>query len=195
MYESRYKIKTKYPLKERLDKYFLHQYEKKCCEYFSKTLFCSEADKKSDHLKNNKKLYVIPNVYDASSLADYDFGSGITNENSFLFVGSLIYGVNIDGLEWFVKEIFKKYKKKYPEATLSVVGKNPKPRVYEITKGDGISLFPDVPDVKPFYAKAKYVVVPILIGGGTRIKILEAALASRTRTLNTNWCLWVGFNR
>jgi glycosyltransferase involved in cell wall biosynthesis len=92
----------------------------------------------------------------------------------------LDYEPNREALMWFVESIFPAFGKAYPDAKLTVVGRYPDSTVKKLCAGRrDIELHADVPDLKPFYARARAVVVPVLRGGGTRIKILEAALAER----------------
>jgi glycosyltransferase involved in cell wall biosynthesis len=82
-------------------------------------------------------------------------------------------------LEWFLKEIFIPFRKLFNNSRLLVVGKNPWDEVKKFCQLEGVELHSDVPDVRPYYNKSGVVVVPILTGGGTRIKVLEAALTGR----------------
>jgi glycosyltransferase involved in cell wall biosynthesis len=76
--------------------------------------------------------------------------------------------------------IFPKVKERYRDIRLLVVGRMPPENlVLACRESHGVELHPDVPDVGPFYEKCGAVVVPLLSGGGTRIKILEAAMAGR----------------
>lgn len=105
---------------------------------------------------------------------------GYPNRNIFLFIGALNYGANVDGLKWFIETIFQQGQKHVENPTLLVVGRQPTPEVKALCNSvPNIELHPDVPDVKPFYQQSGVVVVPILIAGGTRIKILEAGIAGR----------------
>jgi glycosyltransferase involved in cell wall biosynthesis len=74
---------------------------------------------------------------------------------------------------------FIPFNSQFNHAKLLVVGKNPNEAIYKLCKMGGIELYANVPDVRPYYAKSRAVIVPILKGGGTRIKILEAMLADR----------------
>src|SRR5207249_2750667 len=78
---------------------------------------------------------------------------------------------NVDGIQWFVEEVLPLL----PETHLIVVGRNPPSqlmRTAERTKR--LTLTGSVTDARPFVADAQVFVVPLRIGGGTRLKILEA---------------------
>ncbi len=163
-----------------LNKKLLQNYEKRCLR-FGVSLFCSEEDRKRIVPEAQRKdAFVVPNIYDNAQFEDYDFGDGFKNKNTLLFVGTLNYPPNVDGLKWFVTSVYKGFRNRYPDATLLVVGRNPSRKVRELCAvAKGIELHADVSDIREYYRQCGTVVVPLLAGGGTRIKILEAALAGR----------------
>ena len=163
-----------------LNKKLLVNYEKKCLA-FGASLFCSERDR-ARLIANPQEsnAFVIPNIYESKSFDGYDFEDGFKNENILLFVGTLGYGPNSVGLKWFIESVFPDFKKRYSDARLLVVGRSPNSEIKRICESrDGIELHADVPDIKEYYKKCKAAIVPLLAGGGTRIKILEAASADR----------------
>jgi glycosyltransferase involved in cell wall biosynthesis len=167
-------------LRFHFNKRFLISYEKKCLN-FSASLFCSDKDKiKMVGNKKNNNAHVVPNIYHNESFKDYNFGNGYHEGNILLFVGALNYSPNIDGLRWFIESVFSDFKINYPDAKLIVIGNNPNDAVRKLCESTSkVKLCGCVPDVREYYKKCRAVIVPLLIGGGTRIKILEAALASR----------------
>jgi glycosyltransferase involved in cell wall biosynthesis len=110
---------------------------------------------------------------------EYTFCDGYTLGHTLLFVGTLNYMPNVEGLEWFINSVFIPFREKFQDAGLLVVGRNPKETILKLCETEGVELHADVPDVRPYYARSRAVVVPLLNGGGTRIKILEATLANR----------------
>ncbi|MFQ5604277.1 MAG: glycosyltransferase [bacterium] len=182
LYDAQIK-QVRHPLRKlrlQINRKYLREYEKRCL-HFGAALFCNESDLlkvSGDQMKNG--AVVVPNVYSRASFARYNFGDGFSNPNILLFVGLLCYKPNVDGLNWFVDSIFPAFRQKYSDGKLWIVGRTPNEEVKEMCAyRKDIELFADVPDVKPFYRKCRAVVVPVLTGGGTRIKILEAALANR----------------
>lgn len=97
---------------------------------------------------------------------------------SFLFLGSLDWRPNVDAVGLLLDRIFPAVRAAEPGARLQIVGRRPSPaliaRVREIPS---VELHADVPDVRPFLARSAAMVVPLRIGGGSRLKILEAAAA------------------
>jgi glycosyltransferase involved in cell wall biosynthesis len=175
-----YSLVTKYAFKKWFDYQLAVYYEKKVCRKLYKILFCSQHDLKKNVYNRFKNTCVVPNVVNLPHFKNYDFSDGFSMDNIFLFIGSLDYVANIEGLEWFVKTIYKPFRKKNNNSKLLVVGKYPKENVKKlINNTEGADLHANVHDVRPYYAKSRLVVVPLLTGSGTRIKILEAALTGR----------------
>jgi glycosyltransferase involved in cell wall biosynthesis len=104
---------------------------------------------------------------------------GTVCPNRVLFVGSLHYHPNIDGLTYFVVEIAPLVRAKHPEVEFVVVGRDPKPEFVSFLEGHGIRVFANVKDLTPYLESAAVEVVPLRIGGGVRMKILEAMAAGK----------------
>jgi glycosyltransferase involved in cell wall biosynthesis len=163
-----------------LNRKFLMNYEKRCL-HFGASLFCSEKDMAyfAPSL-NGSSAFVVPNIYANKSFGDFDFGDGFDNGNILLFVGALGYGPNERGLKWFIETIFPHFKDRYADGRLLVVGRTPDSGIRALCSGtEGVELYTDAPDIKEYYKECRAVIVPLLAGGGTRIKILEAALTGR----------------
>jgi polysaccharide biosynthesis protein PslH len=167
-------------LRLRLNQKYLMSYERKCLN-FGASLFCSREDKLRIVGNNDRRnVFVVPNIYLNESFENYNSGDGFKNRNSLLFIGALNYEPNVQGLKWFIESIFYYFRQEYPDSKLLVVGRSPNQEVLKLCQSTAnIELSANVPDIKEFYTKCKAVIVPLLSGGGTRIKILEAALANR----------------
>ena len=94
------------------------------------------------------------------------------SEGSLVFVGAMDWYPNEDAVIYFVEEILPRIRQKLPDATLTVVGRNPGLRLAGL--GPGVRVTGTVEDVRPFLAEGAVAVVPLRIGGGTRLKIFEA---------------------
>ena len=90
-----------------------------------------------------------------------------------VFFGLLSYPPNIDGVIYFVREIWPSIANAHPDASLKIIGGSPPPSLKALA-GPRIELTGFVPDLRPHLAEAAAVVVPLRIGGGTRLKIVEA---------------------
>ena len=117
----------------------------------------------------------VPNVIDRPLLPVNADATG----RRLLFVGSLAFRANVAGLRAFVDEAWPRIRDKLPDARLDVVGMLPPEGLKEEMASVGIDVHANVPSVEPFYREADIVISPILFGGGTRIKILEAMAYGR----------------
>jgi glycosyltransferase involved in cell wall biosynthesis len=105
--------------------------------------------------------------------------------NRILFLGSLDWRPNLDAVRLLLDDIFPRVRAAEPRATLSVVGRKPPDWLHaEIRGRPGVELHADVADVRPFLRGAGMLAVPLRIGGGSRLKILEA-LASGLPVVTT----------
>jgi polysaccharide biosynthesis protein PslH len=94
--------------------------------------------------------------------------------NTLVFSGTLDFRPNIDAVLWFVREVLPCIRAQRPEARLLVVGKRPAPALRALAEQGALTLTGEVPDARPYIAGAAVYVVPMRIGGGVRLKLLEA---------------------
>lgn len=108
------------------------------------------------------------------------------DKNMVVFVSSLDTFSNQDGVDYFVKNIFPILKKNNPDVSFWIVGKNPTKKIKTYAKKySNIVITGTVPDVREYISKAAICVVPLRIGGGSRLKILEA-MAMRKLVISTS---------
>jgi glycosyltransferase involved in cell wall biosynthesis len=100
-----------------------------------------------------------------------------------VFTGSMDWEANIDGVEYFCREIWPLVAARVPRARFLIVGRNPHPRVERLAS-DSVEVTGTVPSVVDYLRAAAVFVVPLRIGGGTRIKIYEA-MATGKATVST----------
>jgi glycosyltransferase involved in cell wall biosynthesis len=104
---------------------------------------------------------------------------------TLLFLGSLEWRPNLDGVRQLLEHVFPAVRRDVPDARLLLVGRNPPDWLRRAAQpSTGVELHGNVPDVRPFLARASVLVVPLRIGGGSRLKILEA-LATGTPVAST----------
>jgi glycosyltransferase involved in cell wall biosynthesis len=95
-----------------------------------------------------------------------------------LFLGSLDWRPNLDAVRLLLEEIFPQVLQREPRAHLDIVGRHPPDWLKELAaRTTGVELHANVPDVRPYLHRAGLLVVPLRIGGGSRLKILEALAA------------------
>lgn len=97
---------------------------------------------------------------------------------SVVFVSSLDWQPNAEGARWLCEQVWPRVSRARPAATLALVGRSPGPEVRALA-GPGVSVQGDVPSVAPAYAAARLAVCPLLTGGGSRLKIVEALAHGR----------------
>lgn len=107
----------------------------------------------------------------------YDYSVAPISErvpaHRIVFFGALGYGPNLDGLQWFVREIWPQIRRIVPDARLDIAGAAG-PEVQRLAGEPGVRLCGFVESIRSFVADAALLAVPLRMGGGTRIKILEA---------------------
>ncbi|WP_369140775.1 glycosyltransferase [Modestobacter versicolor] len=94
------------------------------------------------------------------------------------FVALLSWGPNVDAAVWFCTAVWPRVVERLPGARLQLVGRNPSRSVQELA-GPSVEVTGTVPDLEPWYARTRVCVAPLLAGGGSRLKILEALAAGR----------------
>jgi glycosyltransferase involved in cell wall biosynthesis len=135
-------------------------------------LTCSEVDASlARDLLGAATVEVVPNGVDTSFFVPSD---ELPDAGSLLFTGTMDYRPNVDAARWFTGEILPRL----PDARFDVVGADPTEEVLSL-RSERVIVHGAVPDVRPYLARAEQVVVPLLDGGGTRLKILEAAAAGK----------------
>ena len=93
---------------------------------------------------------------------------------TMVFTGSMDWMPNEDGIAWFVDSILPVIRKAIPSATLTIVGRNPTAKVKALqSPTNGVTVTGSVPDVRPYLASHQLFIVPLRVGGGTRLKIYE----------------------
>src|SRR5207302_2737943 len=94
-----------------------------------------------------------------------------------VFVGSMDYHANVEGVVKFARHVWPAVQQQEPELVFTIVGKDPAPAVRELSSIKGIEVTGTVADVRPYYREAVAAIVPLNVGGGSRLKILEAMAA------------------
>jgi len=98
-----------------------------------------------------------------------------TSEKSLLFVGTLTWEANVDGLLWFIESVWPLAKKKHPDLKFYVVGKNPDPRLLKAAASESDVEFTGfVEDLEPYHQKGRVFVIPLRFGSGIKVKLLNA---------------------
>jgi polysaccharide biosynthesis protein PslH len=115
---------------------------------------------------------VAPNGVD---LARYAMRAAQPEGETVLFVGDLSWPPNAEGVRWLRDRVWPELKRLRPAASADVLGRGAPEDLAARASDDGFRLLGEGGDTRPLWARAAVAVVPLLAGGGTRLKILEAA--------------------
>jgi polysaccharide biosynthesis protein PslH len=122
-----------------------------------------------------RAVRVVPNGVDTNYFTP---ASGDIDPGMMLFTGRMNYPPNADAVHYFVDDILPRIRNEVPAATLHVVGASPGGDLTAL-ESENVIIHGRVEDVRPFHRRAAIVVVPIRDGGGTRLKVLEAAACGK----------------
>jgi len=145
---------------------------------------CSVADQQRllDDIPAARTM-VIPNA------ADVDFYKPRPTDpqpdgRTIVFFGLMSYMPNIDGATYFIQEIWPRIADANPDARCKIIGGSPSPQLLALA-GPRIEFTGFVPDLRPHIAEAAAVIVPLRLGGGTRLKIVEAMAMGKAMVSTT----------
>jgi glycosyltransferase involved in cell wall biosynthesis len=152
----------------------MRSFERKACARFDSVVAVSRDDRELMHSE-----YGVEAIYDVPTGVDTSFfqpsGQVQRVPNSLVFTGSMDWLPNEDAIRYFTEQILPRIRQAVPDVTLTVVGRNPYPGLLELNKRDpSIVVTGRVDDVRPYMERAAAYIVPLRIGGGTRLKIFEA---------------------
>jgi glycosyltransferase involved in cell wall biosynthesis len=155
------------------------EYEATECRRYDRVVAVSPDDRLM-----MEKQYGLTAVDDIPTGVDTEYfrpsGNLSLEPNHLVFTGSMDWLPNEDAIRYFTAEIMPLIRKSIPEVKLTVVGRNPFPGLIELGKRDpSIIVTGRVDDVRPYIERAAAYVIPLRIGGGTRLKVYEAMAMER----------------
>ena len=151
------------------------RFERRALGRFDGVLVVSHADRQTF-----ARLYpdaIRQDVHVVSTGVDTGFFSpapSAADGRRLVFTGSMDWLPNEDAVAYFCREILPRIRADEPSATLTIVGRAPTPAVKRLAADHGVTVTGRVDDVRPYMRDAAVYVVPLRIGGGTRLKIFEA---------------------
>jgi sugar transferase (PEP-CTERM/EpsH1 system associated) len=156
----------------------LEAYEARCCQRVSRVTAVSEHDAQGlAQLSGRKDVEVIPNGVDTDYFA---ISSPQPDPFNLVFVGGFTWFPNQDAIQYFCSDILPLIRAEIPEVTVTIIGKQPDNAIVRaIAAEQGVHLTGLVDDIRPHVARAAAYIVPLRIGGGTRLKILDALSMSK----------------
>jgi glycosyltransferase involved in cell wall biosynthesis len=154
----------------------MYAYEERMCRNSMHVIAVSPID-----AQRMRDMFKIAHVSDVATGVDVDYfrrSASRDPENEFVFVGSMDWLPNIEGILWFVKEILPLIRRRKPSCRVAIAGRKPGPEILALAAADaGIEVTGTVPDVRPYLWNSQISILPLRIGGGTRIKVYEAMAA------------------
>jgi glycosyltransferase involved in cell wall biosynthesis len=175
----------------------LRRYERQVCRAADRTVAVSEADALALRaLVPGLAPAVVTNGVDVEfySRPATPLGSlrsvepGDLDRPGLVFTGKMDFRPNVDAVLWFVAEVLPHIQRAQPDLLLWVVGRDPHPRLARLEEHPAVRLTGWVEDVRPYIAAAAVYVIPLRIGGGTRLKVLEAMAMGKAIVSTTLGC-------
>ncbi len=151
----------------------MRRYEAEQCRRFAQVIAVSATD--ADCMQREYQVHSVGWVPTGVDLEYFSASLRPRQSRELVFVGSMDWMPNDDGIRWFASEIFSRIQERVAGARLTVVGRSPSVAMRELAaRNSAIEVTGTVADVRPYLERAAVSVVPLRIGGGTRLKIYEA---------------------
>jgi glycosyltransferase involved in cell wall biosynthesis len=161
----------------------MREYERSTCRKVKNIIAVSETD-----AAIMREEYGAQRVHATPTGVDLEYFSApaaAPRTTDLVFVGSMDWAPNIEGAEWFVREVLPLIRKQKPDCSVSFAGRKPARSILDLATADArIVVTGTVPDIRPHLWGATVSIVPLLTGGGTRLKIFEA-MAARIPVVST----------
>jgi len=167
----------------------LRRYETRVCRHSDRVIACSPADADAlARLVPGLEPIVVPNGVDTQHYRPDAVSPASLGAQALVFTGKMDFRPNVDAVLWFCSEVLPIVRQRCPDVHLYVVGKNPHVRLAPLTRMPNVTITGFVEDIRPYIAAATVYVVPLLTGGGTRLKVLEAMAMGKAIVATTLAC-------
>lgn len=155
----------------------MRRYEAAMCAIMDCCLAITDADaQRLRALSPQANVLVVPAGVDTPAFRP---SPGREEPDTLVFVGSMDWLPNIDAARWFCQEVLPAIRRECPALQLYIVGKNPPPEVCRLAEPGAVHITGFVEDVRDYFARAAVFVVPLRVGGGMRVKLLQALAMER----------------
>jgi glycosyltransferase involved in cell wall biosynthesis len=152
------------------------KYEGETCRRSRFVIAVSEIDAK--RMRNDFSVSHVASVSTGVDVEGLAPPSACKSVGDLIFSGSMDWLPNIDAMEYFLSEIFPLIRQELPETTLTIAGRSPDERVVRAAQGlAGVTVTGSVADMRPYLWGSKVSIIPLRIGGGTRLKVYESMAA------------------
>lgn len=156
----------------------LARIERQACQSIDIVVAVSEEEASHFRTLGARHVVVAPNGVSLKSVTPTSARTRASTSPIILFLGAMNWQPNVSACVCLARDIFPIIRNRFPAAQLKLVGREPDAVVRELGQAPGVTVTGTVPDVMPYLAEASVMAVPLLSGGGTRLKILEAFAAS-----------------
>jgi sugar transferase (PEP-CTERM/EpsH1 system associated) len=183
---ERHQSEARDPLRRfyfRLQAQRMEALERRICRQVAHIIAVSDVDARLMRSRFGvSRISVVPTGVDVDFFAPPNAAAPSVD---LIFVGAMDWLPNIDAVLFFVREILPLIRRLRPNCTLTVAGRNPTPEIRALARQDPlIRITGTVQDIRPFLWDSAVSIVPLRIGGGTRLKIYEA-MAARVPVVST----------
>ena len=159
------------------------EFERRVCRAVSRVVAVSPVDARA-----MRELFAIEHISEIPTGVNIEYHApppSVPHFADLAFVGSMDWLANVDGVTWFVEEVLPLIRRRKPGCTLGIIGRTPPASIQEMARRDpAIFVTGTVPDVRPYLWGSAISIVPLRIGGGTRLKIYES-MAARVPVVST----------
>lgn len=156
----------------------MFQYEQRMSQQAGFVVTVSPSD-----AELTRKLFHVSHVADVPTGVDTEYFARpdtlpVAPHSDLVFVGSMDWLPNIDGMSWFVREVLPLIRRRRSGCSMAIVGRSPAPEIMALAKEDPrLTVTGTVADIRPWLWNSAISIVPLRIGGGTRLKIYESMAA------------------
>jgi polysaccharide biosynthesis protein PslH len=153
----------------------LRGFERRMCQRADRVVAVSSADAAAiQQLDPSLKVQVIPNGVDTEYYRRENVTPIDLPPHSLVFTGTMDFRPNVDAVLWFASEVLPLVKQSIADVHFVIVGQQPHGRLDVLRDDASIMITGDVEDTRPYIAAASVYVIPLRMGSGTRLKVLEA---------------------
>ena len=154
----------------------MFEHERRICRAVRHVVAVSETD--AAWMRENFGVAAVSSVPTGVDVEYFARPASTEPVADLVFVGSMDWLANIDGVTWFLREVLPLIRARRPRTSVAIVGRNPSAEIRRWAERDPLlRVTGTVPDVRPYFWGAPVSIVPLRIGGGTRLKIFEAMAA------------------
>jgi polysaccharide biosynthesis protein PslH len=152
----------------------MRRFEARECARFRHVIAVSDQD--AELLQREYSLDAVPAVPTGVDTEYFAPSGSVTRaRNELVFTGSMDWLPNEDAMQWFVADILPLVRSQVPDVRLSIVGRTPSAVVRALGERNAdVAVTGSVPDVRPYLERGSIFIIPLRIGGGTRLKVFEA---------------------